>query len=228
MINEIDKQLFELIETNKLKLVELFKKSFKRYPQETLKYLFFIRDYKHGYGLRDLFRLILLEIINTKYINMGELYNCIKIYGRIDDSFVFLFTKYRKDILNCIKNDLKNEYLYKWLPSINSSSQDTRKKALIIRNHLHMSNKEYRQMLSLNRKKLNLVEINLSSKEYSRIEYKKLPYTSKRKLKLALQRHGIKKENMNKKVERYTINNFKNYYKEVEKIFTGVKEWINY
>lgn len=228
MIKEIDNQLFELINNNKLKLIELFKKSFKKFPNETLKYLFFIRDYKHGYGLRDIFRLILLEIVRTNYINIKELYNCIKIYGRIDDSFVFLFTKYRKDILNCIKNDLKNEYLYKWLPSINASSLETRKKALIIRNYLHMSNKEYRQMLSLNRKKLNLVEINLSSKAYSRIEYKKLPYTSKRKLKFALQRHKIQKETMNKKIEKYNINNFDNYYKEVEKIFIGVKEWINY
>lgn len=217
MIKDIDNHICKLITTDKSRLISLFKKEFKLKSKDTLKYLFFIRDYKNGYGLRDIFRLILLELVDDTF-NISELYNCIKLYGRIDDSFVFLFTKYRKDILNCIKNDLKNEYLYKWLPSINSSSKETRKKALIIRNHLHMSNKEYRQLLSLNRKKLNLVEINLSSKEYSRIEYKKLPYTSKRKLWRALQRHGIKKELMNKKIEKHTVNNFLNYYKEVENI----------
>lgn len=217
MIKDIDNNIRKFINIDKLKLINLFKKEFKLKPKDTLKYLFFIRDYKNGYGLRDIFKLILLELVDDTF-NIPELYNCIKLYGRIDDSFIFLFTKYRKDILNCIKNDLKNEYLHKWLPSINSSSKETRKKALIIRNYLHMSNKEYRQMLSLNRRKLNLIEINLSSKKYDRIEYKKLPYTSKRKLWRALQRHNIKKELMNKKIEEYNINNFLNYYKEVENI----------
>ena len=63
----------------------------------------------------------------------------------------------------------------KWLCSENASSQETKRKAYIIRNGLGWNQEKYRKTLSKLRKYLDIVERKMSAKEWSEIDYEKVP-----------------------------------------------------
>jgi hypothetical protein len=63
----------------------------------------------------------------------------------------------------------------KWLPSENTSSHETKKLARILRKALGLTPKEYRQTLSLLRKRIDIVETKVTEKRYEDIDYSKLP-----------------------------------------------------
>ena len=64
--------------------------------------------------------------------------------------------------------------LAKWLPSINTSSDYTRKNANAICNDLLLSKRQYRKILSRLRKHIDIVETKLCMKNYN-IDYASLP-----------------------------------------------------
>ena len=63
--------------------------------------------------------------------------------------------------------------LSKWLPSINTSSHESRNLARIIAHHLNLTHRQYRQMLSKLRKN-TIIENNLRLKDYS-FSYSQVP-----------------------------------------------------
>lgn len=63
----------------------------------------------------------------------------------------------------------------KWLPSINASSKDTKRLGRKIAAHLGMTEREYRKVLSNLRTHINVVEKAMCSKEWSAIDYSKVP-----------------------------------------------------
>ncbi|MFU7517889.1 DUF2828 family protein, partial [Clostridium sp. HCS.1] len=64
--------------------------------------------------------------------------------------------------------------LGKWLKSENSSSKESRALGYKTRVLLNYSPKEYIKLLSTLRRKLNIIESNLTSKQYQRINYEDL------------------------------------------------------
>ena len=64
--------------------------------------------------------------------------------------------------------------LAKWLPSINTSSDYTRKNANAICNDLLLSKRQYRKILSRLRNHINIIETKLCQKDYN-IDYASLP-----------------------------------------------------
>lgn len=69
----------------------------------------------------------------------------------------------------------KAYYVFKWLPSENGSSKITKNYAKKIRQYLHLSAKEYRQMLSKGRKIENVLERLMSANEWDKIDFSKIP-----------------------------------------------------
>lgn len=65
--------------------------------------------------------------------------------------------------------------LAKWAYSSNSHSKETKRKATILRKELGLSEPVYRKSLSMLRSYLNIVERNMSSKEYEKINYSEVP-----------------------------------------------------
>jgi hypothetical protein len=65
--------------------------------------------------------------------------------------------------------------LAKWMPSINASSKDSKRLGRKIAAHLGMTEREYRKVLSNLRTHINVVEKAMCSKEWSVIDYSKLP-----------------------------------------------------
>ncbi len=161
--------------------LDLFKKSLIVDKSKTIKILFYLRDIRGGQGERKIFCeciLILQEFYKNEFY---KIFKEIPNYGRWDD-LVFVYTKTSdarilEFIKSQINSDLQNDspsLLGKWLPSENTSSKETVADAKKIISALKISPKEYRVNLSKLRKKIKILEHNLSAKNYP-LEYSKLP-----------------------------------------------------
>ena len=69
----------------------------------------------------------------------------------------------------------KAYYVFKWLPSENASSKITKDNAKKIRKYLHLSAKEYRQILSKGREHERILERLMSAGEWDKIDFSKIP-----------------------------------------------------
>ncbi len=152
-----------------------------------IKWLFYARDARSGLGERRLFRIILKELaINNSEIDMHTIIQLIPEYGRYDDLLVLLDTPWQDEVIELIKAQLFKDViaqnsdepislLAKWLPSINTSSENTRRQAKLIASKLNMSDKEYRLMCSSLRKALGVIEVNMSANDFESIKYESVP-----------------------------------------------------
>lgn len=160
----------------------LFNKSFAEDPLLTMKILFYSRDIRGGQGERSTFNKLLKYASTISPDAVRKNLHLISEYGRWDDLFCLIGTALEDDMFNLIekqlKEDIKSEYpslLAKWLKSENTSSLDSRRIAVLTAQKLNMSPRVYRKTLSALRKKINIVETHISNKNYSVIDYSKLP-----------------------------------------------------
>lgn len=65
--------------------------------------------------------------------------------------------------------------IFKWLKSENASSKETKRLAKKTREAFGLSSKEYRKLLSKGRKYLDVVEVKMSAKQWSEINYNTVP-----------------------------------------------------
>lgn len=162
----------------------LFKNAYEENPSLALKCLFYLRDCRGGQGERRFFRTCFHWLAENYETKARTLIQYLPEYGRYDDWFTLLDTNLRTDIIALVRDQLildmqceKNgiSLLGKWLPSINTSSTETVKKAKIIRDGLNLSSREYRKMLSKLRTKINVLEKLMSANQWDRIEFDKIP-----------------------------------------------------
>lgn len=169
---------------NYLDLNSLFLRAFYEDKVLTLKILLHLRDIKNGLGERNSFRMLLNMYANLEANNIEKVLPLIVKYGRYDDLLVLLNTPVKNEVLNLIEKQLDEDLinnengkpislLSKWLPSINTSSHESRNLARIIAHHLNLTHKHYRQMLSKLRKN-TIIENNLRLKDYS-FSYSQVP-----------------------------------------------------
>lgn len=161
---------------------QLFSKAFSENPLLAMKTLFNLRDVRGGQGERRFFKVVLKYLSLHHKDSLKKNLHLIPKYGRWDDMWVLLETNLKHDVLKIVReqlhNDVKSEnpsLLGKWMPSLNASSKETKKYAKILQQGLGGTPKQYRKLLTNLRGKINIVESNLSSKNYDDINYNKLP-----------------------------------------------------
>lgn len=162
-------------------ILTYFKSIFYADKNLGLKLLIFTRDKKNGLGERRIFRTILKYLgENESNILINNL-NLISIYGRWDDYYSLFETPLENSVINIFKNQIKRDLssnypstLGKWLKSENASSINTKALARKTRLLLGYSSKEYRNLLTDLRKKLNLIENNIRISNYRNINYRNL------------------------------------------------------
>ena len=167
-----------------------FLKAFNENPALAIVWLFFARDARGGCGERRTFRVIFerLAYENTKLaLNLLPL---IPEYGRWDD-LIWLYDHeqsipVRMNIEKLLKQQLDDDYdaylkgkpitlLAKWMPSLNTSSKDTKRVANNLRLGFGWSPKYYRVRLSSLRKHLGVVERTISAGKWDKIDYESVP-----------------------------------------------------
>ena len=188
----------------------LFKKAYMEDPTYALKCLFYIADCRGGQGERRFFRVCAKWL--TSYDPDAVRRNLIHIpeYRRWDDLFTFIGTPVEADALSIVKHQLALDVqcktpslLGKWMPSENTSSQKTRKIALIVRKYLNMTPRQYRKTLSVLRARINVLERLMSENRWDEIEFDKIPSKAGLKYKNAFARHDIERMKSEKAVQSY-------------------------
>lgn len=139
---------------------------------ESIKILLFVQ------GERRFFRLCLKWLAMNYKDEVLHLIPYVREYGRWDDLFELFDTPCEPEMLGYIKWALdkgEDHLLAKWMPSINTSSKNTQERGRKFAREFGMSEKEYRKMLSQERKYCNLVETLMSQNRWNEIEFSKLP-----------------------------------------------------
>lgn len=163
--------------------IKLFRDAYEEDKTLALKCLFYLRDVRGGQGERRFFRVCFRWL--AEHDTQAALRNLINVseYGRWDDLlYATAGTKVQKEALYIIKNQLKLDaecktpsLLAKWLPSENASSKETKQMGNLVRTYLGLTHKQYRQILSILRKRINIVERLMSENRWDEIEFDKLP-----------------------------------------------------
>lgn len=169
---------------------EMVLSSFKEDKENTIKALLYLRDIRGGQGEKRVYRegmkalfenfekdgwscegmtesrvkeeiQKLLEVLIDTTIEIGSFKDIVEIFE--PETYAFYVKKHLED---------KSSLMFKWLPSIGGGQN---KKAERLAKALCMKPKTYRKMLSAKRKELDLVETKLCNKDYSAIDYNKVP-----------------------------------------------------
>lgn len=170
-------------------ILALFHEAMAEDPKMTIKWLFFLRDREQGMGERKSFRIMLKNLCEDRPNLVMKLIPLVPFYGRWDDLWCLLDTNNGKvfneliDIvgdrlsmdLEAMKLNKPISLLGKWLPSLSSKKQENRCWAAKIRKALFLSKEEYRNICTSLRKYLDVVEVKMSDKEWSKINYATIP-----------------------------------------------------
>lgn len=168
-------------------IINRFKKAFFEDKVLAMRWLFYARDVRQGLGERRLFRVVLGSLAK-EYPNMVEsLIGLIPEYGRYDDLWCLLeddilsgvvvksVDKQLVEDFNNMEKQNNISLLAKWLPSPSTSSKQTKRYAKILYKGLGLTEREYRKLLSSLRAYLDVVEVKMSAKNWSNINYEAVP-----------------------------------------------------
>lgn len=157
----------------------LFVRAYRENPSLALKCLFYLRDIRGGgQGERRFFRVALKWLAMNEKEETCNLIPLIAEYGRYDDLFELFDTQCERGMINYIKHviDQNEDHLvFKWMPSLNTSSLKTRKRGRKFAHAFGMTERQYRKMLSEGRVACNLIETLMSQNRWNEIAFDKLP-----------------------------------------------------
>jgi hypothetical protein len=168
------------------KIQAVFAKAFAEDKLLATKVAFYIRDIRGGQGQRKSFRAVLVWLAANYPAVVKKNLALIAEFGRWDDLLVLLGTSLESDVVELISLQLKADLrsaksdgqvslLAKWLPSENTSSKTTRAQAQKLTKLLGLTPKKYRKTLSGLRSLANIVERAMCSKDWTGIQYEKVP-----------------------------------------------------
>ena len=162
-------------------LIRLFNNALNENQDLALANLLYVLDVRGGKGERRIFKTIFKDLcINNPSIALRVL-PFISELGRYDYILVGIDTPIEKEVISLIKKQLEIDMesvnpslLAKWLPSHRTHKVNSILAKKIMK-CLNMTEKDYRQILSGLRKKINIVEKNLTEKTYENIDFSKIP-----------------------------------------------------
>lgn len=162
-------------------IIDMFNKALTEDEDLALANLLYILDIRGGKGERLLFKTIYEDLCQKHPTQALRILPFISELGRYDYILVGINTPIEKETINLIKNQLEQDInaktpslLAKWLPSHRTHGKNSSLAKKIMKS-LNMSEKEYRSVLSELRSKINIVEKNLTNKDYDKIDFSKVP-----------------------------------------------------
>lgn len=169
-------------------------------PEYALKWLFFLRDISEGLGERRTFRICMKYMADSHREIAAAVMELIPDYGRYDDLLVLLDTDLKSRVCGLLKDQLDKDLLAmkenrpvsllaKWLPSINTSSKETCRKARFLAGRFGMSPREYRKTLAGLRARIDVTEVKMSASRWDEIDYEKVPAKAGIRYEEAFMRH---------------------------------------
>ena len=172
---------------DKQRLINAFTKAFAEDSLTAMRLLFWARDVRGGAGERQIFR----DIVTYLAINRKNLVLFAE-YGRWDDLLVLVGTPLETQALSLISEALngKEKLAAKWMPRPNVSNRTKKRWANALRKHMGLTPKAYRKLLVENS---NTVEQLMCCREFSKIDYSKLPSKAMSDLMKAFSRNDLER-----------------------------------
>jgi hypothetical protein len=168
---------------------KLFAYALNEDAETAVRAMFWVRDVRGGQGERKVFRELLKYLAQERPDLVARLLPLVAEYGRWDDLFeplegskiwpdvlVMVQNQFNRDILSLtVSEDSQVSLLGKWLPSINASSPTSKRLGREIASKMGLTEKQYRKALKNLRERIRIVEQAMCSREWSNIDYSKLP-----------------------------------------------------
>ena len=155
-------------------------------PILAMRFIFWVRDIRGGAGERRTFRACFKWLAEHKPEVVKAMIPLVAEYGRFDDILPLLDTSLRKDVSAYYKKQLKEDnkrrklnqpisLAAKWIPSLHTSSDESRRYAKMLCEDFGWDEQKYRKRLAKLRKYLDIVERKMSAKEWGEIDYNTVP-----------------------------------------------------
>ncbi len=190
-------------------VINLFKNAYAENPEYALKCLFYIRDVRGGQGERRFFRVCMHWLANADADAAKRNLIHVPEFGRWDDLYEFVGTPLEGDAFALMTHQLALDVscktpslLAKWLKSENTSSAESRRLGALTRQHMGMTSRQYRKILSNLRARINVLERLMSENRWDEIEFDKIPSRAGMIYKNAFARHDIERQK-NENVKTY-------------------------
>lgn len=155
-------------------IIDLVDKAYKEDPKTCIAILLYLRDIRGGMGEKRVFRTAISYLINK--VNNKALMDATIEVGSWKDIFeAFPFDIYAPYVKEVYESHVANNLvtlMEKWMPSIGGKHNKIAEK---LASYLGLTTKQYRKYLSKSRATLNIVETKLCEKNYTSIEYDKIP-----------------------------------------------------
>jgi hypothetical protein len=161
------------------RIITAFSKAYIENPKLAMKILFFARDIRGGLGERKIFRICLNWLAQNAPDTVLKNLEQISEYGRYDDLISLFGTSLEDAVMKLISNQLNCDIkameagedsislLAKWLPSVNTSNEQTVKNGKKTARALKLSDAEYRKTLAKLRRFIDIIENRLRETDYS-------------------------------------------------------------
>lgn len=177
-----------------------FADAYNENPLMAVKLLFMTGDIRQGMGERRTFKTCLKWLAKHHKEVAEKVIGLVPEYSRWDVVVDMLGTEVDSVAFGIIRSQLETDsgnalngqpisLLAKWLPSVNTSSQNARKKARSLCARLKMTEKQYRRRLSYLRAKLDIVETRMSANKWESICYDSVPSKANLLYRNAFMRH---------------------------------------
>lgn len=184
--------------TNSDVLINTFEKAYKEDRTLALANLLYILDIRDGKGERNLFKTIFKWLCVNEIESALQILPFISQLGRWDYILEGINTPIHNNVINLIKEQLEKDLeaykrdeeislLAKWLPSHRTHNKNN-PLARIIYTNLGITEREYRKTLKALREKINLIETNLTNREYEKINFEHVPSKAMIKYRKAIDR----------------------------------------
>lgn len=179
-------------------VIALFERALAEDSTLAMKCLFWMRDVRGGAGERRFFRVCIKWLAKYHTEAMRRNLKWIAEYGRYDDFYALMDTPLEAEVFEFLKTLLAMDMtcktpslLAKWLPSENTSSSATRALGARTRRAFGMTPRQYRKTLSVLRERINVLERLMSSNQWDKIEFDKIPSKAGLIYKNAFAKHDV-------------------------------------
>lgn len=181
--------------------IALFNRAWNENPLGALRTMFYFRDPRGGQGQRDAFRAQFAHLAQHMPTVANKNLSNVPFYGRWDDLYALVNTPLKRHALNLLATQLKNDFVYmdtddyqvslagKWAKSENTSSADSTRLARETIKVMGVSPRKYRKVLSALRKRLNVLETQISRGDWGAVEYSHVPSNAMLKYRNAFSTH---------------------------------------
>lgn len=185
-------------------VISLFTKAWGDDKLSALKVLFYFRDVRGGQGERKTFRTIINWLANNYSEVVAKNLENIAFFGRWDDLYSLDGTLVEARAIDLLRRQLLTDVeamnngksvslVAKWIKSENTSSSESRRLAKKTREALEWSPRKYRKTLSTLRAYIDVVEVKMCAKEFSDIDFEKVPSKALLTYKDAFKKHQEKR-----------------------------------